>query len=444
MKHAITILLLANGGFPVWYMARKCLSRQGIEFNHVLAFSCGFLFYWVLPVGLGMWRFFDDTPAMAFWYGIFDDIDDAKFVGYLLISLGAYLSFVLGTERWERRPRKRPVPSDRRFLDTGIMKAYLLLAAMFLLFAGFEIRGEFFHGYSNIGAIEELNSRSVFSAVVMFSISLWIMNASMRHQNLGRSASIRSVFANGFLTLYAIEAVLWVSVGSRYVVLTSAFIFATYCSVYFKKWSPARMWGFLVLLLASALMVGAFRADLRVTQSVGEIAFDGFAETLYGAFSLTYFLREYSFGVLRWPVYLLSDCIYLVPRILLPMKDSMIISPEDRGFHIESPVGGLNSFFSFMVNFGALGTMVFFFLLSYGMAALKSRRQSVLCRAIYSMISGSLLISFFRNSFEVSLIKDILQMSILIPAFVLSSVRFYSHSGPFNHEDRPSAGIPPS
>ena len=159
---------------------------------------------------------------------------------------------------------------------------------------------------------------------------------------------------------------------------------------------------------------------------------------------MTYFLREYSFGVLRWPVYLLSDCIYLVPRILLPMKDSMIISPEDRGFHIESPVGGLNSFFSFMVNFGALGTMVFFFLLSYGMAALKSRRQSVLCRAIYSMISGSLLISFFRNSFEVSLIKDILQMSILIPAFVLSSVRFYSHRGPFNHEDRPSAGIPPS
>jgi len=53
----------------------------------------------------------------------------------------------------------------------------------------------------------------------------------------------------------------------------------------------------------------------------------GPGETVNGALSLTYFLREYSFGVLRWPAFLLSDYVYLVPRILLPMKDSMILSP---------------------------------------------------------------------------------------------------------------------
>jgi hypothetical protein len=108
------------------------------------------------------------------------------------------------------------------------------------------------------------------------------------------------------------------------------------------------------------------------------------------------------------------------------MKDSMILSPEDSGFHIENPVGGVNSFFSFMVNFGALGTTVFLFLFSYGMGFLKSREGSILARAMYSVISGWLLISFFRNPFEVSLVKDIFQMSIVVPAFVLGSVYFLS------------------
>src|SRR4029077_19095403 len=87
---------------------------------------------------------------------------------------------------------------------------------------------------------------------------------------------------------------------------------------------------------------------------------------------------------------------------------------------------GVNSFFSFMVNFGALGTMVFLFLFSFGMGFLKSRRGSILARAMYCMISGWLLISFFRNPFEVSLVKDIFQMSIVVPAFVLGSVYFLS------------------
>jgi len=428
MSFVLTLLILSNVGVASWYAARKCWSKQGIEFNHVLAFTFGFLFYWIVPVALGTWRLFDDMPAMSAWYGIFDGIGEAKLAGYLLICMGAYVSFAIGTERGERRPVKGPAPDTKRFLNIDLMNGYLLLAVVFALVAGFVIRGDFFKGYSKVGNVEDLNSRggTVFGAVMAFSISLWILYASMRYQKLKQHATVSAVFANRFLALYAVEAALAVSMGSRYIVLSSAFMFTTYCSVYFKRWSLATMCSFLVLLLVFALFVGALRADLKVTQSPGEIAFGGLAETVNDSLSLTYFLSNYSFGVLRWPAFLISDYIYLVPRVFLPTKDSMILSPEDSGLHIENPVGGVNSFFSFMVNFGALGTMVFLFLFSFGMGFLKSRRGSILARAMYCMISGWLLISFFRNPFEVSLVKDIFQMSIVVPAFVLGSVYFLS------------------
>jgi len=427
MNFVLTLLIISNVTLAVWYATRKCWSPRGIEFNHVLSFTCGFLFYWILPVALGIWRFFDDVPAMSVWYNIFDGIDDSKLVTYFLVSQVAYLSFVFGTERGERCSLKSPEPSKKHFLNIRLMNGYLLLAAVFLLAAGLAIRSEFFQGYTTIDKVEDLNSRNVFSAVMGFSISLWILYTSMRHQKLGQSRMTFAVFANRFLALYAVEAILAISMGSRYIVLTSAFMVATYCSVYIKKWRPLATGTFGAILLGFALIVGAFRWGLSATQAIGDIVFSGLEETLNGALSLTYFLREYSFGVLRWPVYLLSDYIYLVPRILLPTKDSMILSPEDRGFHIESPVGGLNSFFSFMVNFGALGTMVFLFLFSFGLGYLKSRRHSVLARAVYSMVSGWLLISFFRNAFEISLTKDIFEMSIAVPAFVAGSIYFLSY-----------------
>jgi len=70
LRLLLTLLIVPISRWPPWYTVRKCWSRQGIEFNHVLAFTVGFLFYWICPVALGVWRFFDEMPAMSVWYGI--------------------------------------------------------------------------------------------------------------------------------------------------------------------------------------------------------------------------------------------------------------------------------------------------------------------------------------------------------------------------------------
>jgi len=435
MNLAETILVFANMALAVWYVCRKCLSRHGVEFNHVLAFTVGFLFYWIIPIALGIWRFFESFPTMDFWYGIFDGIKGQKLIAYLLICLAAYVCFICGTEYGERRSQRHLTPKKRRPLNINLMDGYLLLACVLFIPAALSIRGQFFRGYTSIDEIQDLYVRSTFGAVMVFSMSLWIIYTSMRHQKLAESGTTLRVFANKFLILYMVAAVLAISMGSRYMVISAAFIVATYCSVYIKKWRASTMFTFAGGILVFALAIGAVRAGFGATGALGDILFSGLAETLNGALSLTYFLGDYAFAVVRWPIFLLSDYIYLVPRIILPSKDTLVLNPENYGFHILNPVGGVNSFVSFMINFGALGTMVFLFLFSFGLAYLKSRRHMVLARAMYSMLSGWVLISFFRNPFEVSLVKDIFQMSIVIPTCVVLSVYFFSSSLGARHSD---------
>jgi hypothetical protein len=428
MNSVNTLLMMANVVLAGWYVNRKCRSRTGIELNHVMAFTWGFLFYWICPVALGVLRVFEDKPAMSAWYAIFDEVDDSKLAAYLLISLAAYLAFIFGTECGERNCPKPTLsqniqPKNGDSLNLGLMNLYLLLAAVCFIAVSVTLRKELFTGYANIDAVEDLYSnRTMFSAVTSFTIALWILYTSMAQQKSQSSPRTSAIFANRFLVLYLAEAVLAVSMGSRYSVLSSVFMVATYCSVYLRKFAALTIAVSGAVALVCALAVGALRASGDAAQNITDIVFGGLTETLYGAFSLTFFLREYSFGILRWPAFLLSDYVYLVPRVLLPLKDSMILTPEEGGFHIENPVGGVHSFFSFTVNFGALGTVLFFFLFFYGIGFLKARRKSILARTTYSMISGWLLISFFRNPFEVSLVKDIFQMSFAVPAVVLASI----------------------
>jgi hypothetical protein len=429
MNSLNTLLIATNVILSLWYVTRKCLSRQGVEVNHVLAFTWGFLFYWILPVAIGAWRIFENMPLMSLWYQLFDDIGDSKLTIYLLISLLVYCALVAGTECGERHRFTKTKPGSDWNPNIGIMNGYLLIATACVLAAGIAVRGEFFTGYSKIQGVEDLynSGRPTFGATMSFSMALWILYASISHRKLGQFAVRPSIFANRFLLLYGAAAILATSMGSRYILLSSVYMVAAYCSVFIKRWHWTTMSVYAATLLAFALAVGTFRTSDGETYNVN-VVFGGLTETLYGSLSLFYFLCKYSVGVLKWPVFLASDYIYLVPRIFLPMKDSLILSPADRGIDIYDPVGGVNSFLSFMINFGALGTLLFFFLFFYGMGVLKSRKESILSRTIYSMISGWLLVSFFRNPFEVSLVKDIFQMSVIVPILVLGNVYLLSRS----------------
>src|ERR1035438_7139830 len=85
-----------------------------------------------------------------------------------------------------------------------------------------------------------------------------------------------------------------------------------------------------------------------------------------------------------------------------------------------------HSFVSFNLNFGVLGTGVFWLLLPMAFRYLKARSSSTLLATMYIMCSAWMAFTFFRDPFSISLVKAIFQYSILIPIGVVALGRLLS------------------
>ncbi len=104
----------------------------------------------------------------------------------------------------------------------------------------------------------------------------------------------------------------------------------------------------------------------------------------------------------------------------------MLLNPKDYGFPLFSPLGATNSFYSFMINFGVFGTIVFLFLMGWLLSLLRGRDRNLLSRVIYVMLSGWIGFTFFRDDFSISLVKSMLQFSILVPGLLVVSLQLVS------------------
>jgi hypothetical protein len=118
------------------------------------------------------------------------------------------------------------------------------------------------------------------------------------------------------------------------------------------------------------------------------------------------------------PKYLASDFCNLIPSAVFPGKAALIQAPD-----FFSPLGALHSFVSFSFNFGLIGTAVCMFLLPVGLRWIRARDGSPLYRTMYVMLSGWLAFTFFRDPFSVSIVKTMVQHSILLPIAIVSIAR---------------------
>ena len=75
-----------------------------------------------------------------------------------------------------------------------------------------------------------------------------------------------------------------------------------------------------------------------------------------------------------------------------------------------TPLGSLNSYVSFNLNFGLLGSALFLFLWPMLFRYLRSRSAATLPATMYVMCSGWLAFTFFRDPFSISLVKAIFRI----------------------------------
>jgi hypothetical protein len=387
------LLLISAFLLPAIYACTRSLDGGRIRIDHVTLFSVGFIFYWVTPIAAGFLLDANDMPTT------FAMLFDTRWVGpYLGAIIAIYVAFIAGDQfgiwAFRRRPlrHRRLSPQILAFFSAGAFLVFLLEIAAH--------RVELFAPYTtDMGG--QISRGNVTAWVVLLG-SLVFLRLSSRP----RFTLLILPFAAGALFL--------IFIGSRLYVASFVLMFAAFRSLYQRAFSKKQVVFAGVLLLALFGTVGA----LRVDSSIADAGFNLLLEPVLTSISLVYFLRYNHMAWWALPKYLISDFSNLIPSAILPGKASLIQTPD-----VFSPLGALHSFVSFNFNFGLVGTIAFIFLLPVALRWIRARDGAPLYRTMYIMLSGWLAFTFFRDPFSVSIVKAMVQHSILLPIAIVGSVR---------------------
>ena len=412
----ILLLLLCDILTPLVFVLGQCTSGGKIEFNHVLLFSVGYVVYWILPPAIGESHLFPALEGMALWYGLFDRIPQPIVILYLLMCFGVYAAFCAGVLVCKRmRPGSR-TDVRRFFFDRRFLNVFLLLGGAAAAVYVVVLRNDFFRGYTAGDLGTNLGPRGSFLSISVFLFSLALLY-SLKQQERFPGISFRRAVSHHFSVIFLLVAILALSLGGRLYFFSSILMLLVYYSVYFQKIGSRP---FFLFVIGAAFLSGAIGTlRLGANFSLSDVLFNLVSEPLFNSFSLLQFLIDGRLELVNMPIFLLGDFVNLLPSAAFPQKAIYLLSPEDYGYRVFSPLGSLSSFFSFMVNFGFLGTVLFIFLMAFSLQMLRSRGRSLLSKTVYIMVCGWLTTTFFRDPFSISLVKCIFQYSILFPSVVV-------------------------
>ncbi len=424
----VAVLYLLNILVPIWLARRSCIRPGGIEINHVLMFTFGYLFYWILPMGIGIFRVAADEPVLRLWFLLFDAISVPNLILYFLVTLGCYLSFWGGSE-WVRRrlpePQRRNPRYRRLFFYKNTLNIPLVIGSVLAATYAFLLRGELFTGYTNpLLTPTESPGRSAFTGVSVSLLSVAIIYAAKLDERVEGEGRFRALLRNHFFVVYFLVAVLVLSLGGRLYFVSSLIMLLVYRTTYFRR-IPVR-WMVLIGLIGVAFagVAGVVRQGQSLAAGQGLINLA--TEPIFVGVSHLHFLQANSFEVIKFPIFLLGYFINLVPTAFLPDKAAYLPDPSVYGYEIFTPLGGVSSFFSFMVNFGVLGTFAALFGVGAGLAYLRGRDRTLLYRVIYVMLTGWLGLTFFRDPFSISVVKSMFEFSIAEPILLVLALQVLS------------------
>ena len=422
----LDILVSLNVMLPIAAVLGHCGVKR-IQIDHLATFTLGYLFYWILPVAAGLAGAFADPsrPGMSAWYSLFYTISNSTLEWFLLLSLVCYFAFFCGSY-WGSRIHLQPSPRPGApAFDRRLLKPLLWLSAICLAGLSFVLRDQLFAGYTT-GADPWTPDplRSALGALSTILMILLLLDCTAKDRGDRSRGAFRRLLISGFFLLYLLASVLDVSMGSRMYMVSGILMLCVFRSVFFSRFAAVNLLclvgaGFLLAGLVGVWRMG--RADYGLFENLA-------GEPMFTAMSLMHFLASDRLPLVRYPVLLLSEFLNLIPTFLFPGKMELFLRPEDVGYVAFSPGGGLNSFFSFMINFGVLGTIGVLFWLGFTMAVLKRKAGSPLLRVIYIMVSGWLGFTFFRDPFYVSITKCIVEFSTIVPFLIVLALNLITRA----------------
>lgn len=413
----ILVILISTIIFFLMYSWNKNAGRFVID--HLMTFSVGFYFYWIVPIIIGSTGVISDNiNDFKFWNDYFNMISEERIVLFLIFSLFYYIAFFIGSFIGRGKIKRLDIDICKKIYKRKIY-LYLLLFfyGILLLFFIDKFKDALFTGYSVI-PWEKVDDKGSFVALTSLYLSLAFIYTTAKNtvcRNTG--------FINLFFIFYFIAAFFVLSMGGRLYFLSAVIMLLIYYSVYYNLTINKKMFFCIITIILISGIIGVYRGNTNDEEKfLTLVLVNIFSENLYNSFSLFGFLKDYGFEILSYPLPLLSSFIDILPRAFFSKERELLkVTIEEFGYNIHSPVGALNSFPSLMVNFGILGSLIFIFIMGFVLSKMKMSKNFV-CRVSYIMISGFITFSFFRDSFQVSIVKNIFQYSLLIPFVLINTL----------------------
>jgi len=387
--------------------------------DHITLFSAGYLYYWVFPVLVGHFPVAANSDiAFEKWLQIFERVPRSQFALYSVSILIYYACFRLG-DALARRMQFRSRPAKTPALNF----VPLLYAFVFVVAVGYtyQIRSAIGMNYNDLGDI--FISKGTLTAISLVLLALALLIATGNEK-----ITFIATVSNRWMLGYFLIALLLLTMGERLYVMTSFLLLAAYRSVFFKEYKLTQLLACVFGMATLSALAGLIR--LRSNLDISALMWNLAYEPVFTAYSLVSFLGFNHIPWVAFPRFLAGDFINLVPTWLMRSKLDMMPDPTKAGFYFISPLGALNSWVSFMVNFGLAGTAFAMLFAGYLLRWLLKTANSPVIKTQYLMCSAFMAFTFFRDPFSVSLVKNIFEFALVTPllgAFV-SEVLVWSAS----------------
>jgi hypothetical protein len=401
--------------------------------DHVIFFSAGYLYYWVLPIFVGQFPFqgAENNFAYQHWLGIFDSLPRSQLMLYAISIFTYYLCFRLGDSFARRTVRKG---ESRK--TSSLHFVPLLYVFVFILAVGyaFHIRAGIGMNYGDLGD-ELFTAKGTLTAISLVLLALSLLLTTAKEK-----ANFISTVANRWILGYFVIAFILLAMGERLYVMTSLLLLIAYRSIFFKKYTAIQLFSFVIgIAVLSALMgLVRMRTNLNINALILNLAF----EPVFTGYSLLSFLANNHIPWIGLPKFLAGDFLNLVPSAVWEHKADFLIDPVKSGFYFEMPLGAINSWVSLIVNFGLVGTAFAMIFMGYFLRWLRRKASSPIIRTQYLMCSAFMVFTVFRDPFSVSIVKNIVEFSLLAPLLCAFASRVLVWSASATEVDLP-AGMRP-
>lgn len=405
------VMLSVDTAFILYLVMRCCIEKGKIKINHIFCVSLGYVYYGLIPFWCFELRPDFNNGGYHLLLAYYAQIPYLNRVKYIMISFLMYVLFILGSRTAGKRFSIRKREISIKFSEQVLFPVVILLGIAILWLN----RKFLFKGYNGI----KNTYKGTLSAYVIMLFSITLMNFFARK----RTFHFAKKFLDKWGTAFTFFSVMLLSMGGRLYVLTSIFAILVCYSCFHVNGVSIKSFRriFLVLMLAAGV-VGIVRQGRAV--HVRDVLFNILEEPLYCSFSLlTYLGNNEIDSWLSLPVILFSGLVNLVPTVIFPDKIKYIMSVFDLGTEISSPLGGMHYFVSFTLDFGIFGSILAFYVFGRIMRVLRREPESDLKKTIYCLICSYMTFGIYRDPIAISIIKDIIEFSIVIPVIVSSANR---------------------